>query len=92
MAGALRRHEDDGIHQNIQHALDLASAFQAYGIKAEAVWGDDPDRDSKIERHKAGQFDVMMNAQLTIEGYDDPTIRWVILATPDGAHCGTHRR
>ena len=71
--------------QNIQHAIDLAAVFQKCGIRAEAVWGDDPEEDRKIRGHKAGEFDVMLNAQLTIEGYDDPEIRWVVLATPDGS-------
>jgi superfamily II DNA or RNA helicase len=71
--------------QNIQHALDLAAAFQAHGIGAKAVWGDDPDQEQTINAHKAGEFPVMLNCALTIEGYDDPEIRWVILATPDGS-------
>lgn len=71
--------------QNIQHALDLAAAFQAHGVGARAVWGDDPDQEATIAAHKAGDFPVMLNCALTIEGYDDPEIRWVILATPDGS-------
>ncbi len=71
--------------QNIQHALDLAAAFTAHGIGAKAVWGDDPDQEQTINAHKAGEFPVMLNCALTIEGYDDPEIRWVILATPDGS-------
>ena len=71
--------------QNIQHALDLGAAFQAHGIRAEAVWGDDDDQERKINGHKNGEFPVMLNCSLTIEGYDDPGIRWVILATPDGS-------
>lgn len=71
--------------QNIQHALDLAAAFIAHGIEAHAVWGDDPDQERKIEEHKAGKYPVILNCALTIEGYDDPEIRWVILATPDGS-------
>lgn len=71
--------------QNIQHALDLAAAFTAHGVGAKAVWGDDPDQESTIAAHKAGEFPVMLNCALTIEGYDDPDIRWVILATPDGS-------
>lgn len=37
---------------DIQHAKDLAAMFNHHGIKAEAVWGDDPQREWKLARHK----------------------------------------
>jgi len=71
--------------QNIQHAVDLAEVFRKCSIPAEAVWGDDPEEDRKIADHRSGKFDVLLNAQLTIEGYDDPDIQCVVLSTPDGS-------
>jgi superfamily II DNA or RNA helicase len=68
--------------QNIQHALDLAAAFEAYGVGAKAVWGEDPERDAKVQGHRAGQFPVLLNAQMLREGYDDPEIVCVVLAAP----------
>lgn len=37
---------------DIQHAKDLAAMFDHYGIAAEAVWGNDPDRGWKLARHQ----------------------------------------
>jgi superfamily II DNA or RNA helicase len=67
---------------DIQHAQDLAKAFQDAGVKAEAVWGDDPDRAQKIADHKAGKIDVLTNCGVLTEGYDDPAISCIILARP----------
>jgi superfamily II DNA or RNA helicase len=69
--------------QNVQHALDLAAAFEAFGIAAKAVWGEDPERDSKVQGHRSGEFPVLLNAQMLREGYDDPEIECVVLASPD---------
>lgn len=41
-----------GFTVDIQHAKDLAEVFRYYGIKAEAIWGDDPDRAWKLARHQ----------------------------------------
>lgn len=71
--------------QDIQHAVDLAAVFRKCGVLAEAVWGNDPEEERKIAAHRAGELDVLLNAQLTIEGYDDPDIQCVVLATPDGS-------
>jgi ATP-dependent helicase IRC3 len=67
---------------NIQHALDLAAMFREYGIKAEAIWGDDPDRAEKLIRHKAGEITILTNCGVLTEGYDDWRIGCVILARP----------
>jgi superfamily II DNA or RNA helicase len=67
---------------NIQHALDLAAAFQKCGVKAEAIWGDDPDRARKLQMHKSNQLTVLCNCAVLTEGYDDPGIRCIVLAKP----------
>lgn len=67
---------------DIQHAKDLALAFNAAGISAKAIWGDDPDRAEKLGGHRAGQFQVLVNVAIALEGYDDPGISCVILAKP----------
>lgn len=71
-----------GFTVDIQHAKDLAELFQAHGINAEAIWGDDPERESKLARHRAGEIQVLFNAALLIEGYDDWRIQCVILGAP----------
>lgn len=71
-----------GFTANIAHAVALAEMFQHYGIKAEAVWGDDPERADKIERHKSGKTLVLLNCGVLTEGYDDPQIGCILLARP----------
>ena len=67
---------------NVQHALDLAATFVAHGIFAEAVWGEDPERQKKIDGHKGGAFPVICCAQLLGIGYDDPFVSCIVLAAP----------
>lgn len=67
---------------NVQHALDMAATFEAHGISAKAVWGEDPERQKKIDAHKAGQYDIICCAQLLGIGYDDPFVSCIVLAAP----------
>jgi superfamily II DNA or RNA helicase len=66
----------------IQHAKDLAAAFRAMGVNAEAVWGVDPDRAVKLAKHKAKDITVLCNAQLLTEGYDDWRVSCIVDAAP----------
>ena len=67
---------------DVQHALDLAAAFVAHGVGADAVWGEDPSRHEKVRRHKSGEIDVLCNCNVLGIGYDDPEIRCIISAAP----------
>jgi hypothetical protein len=67
---------------DIQHAVDLAALFRKCSITAEAVWGTDPERAAKFSRHRSGETTVMLNCQVTREGYDDPEVECIVLATP----------
>lgn len=67
---------------DIQHAVDLAAAFSKCTIAADAVWGSDPDRKSKLHRHRSGQITVLCNCAVLTEGYDDPGIKCIVLAKP----------
>jgi ATP-dependent helicase IRC3 len=67
---------------DIQHSKDLAQAFVDNGIKAEALWGNDPERESKIARHRSSKTTVLVNCAVLIEGYDDPAVSCIILARP----------
>lgn len=67
---------------NVQHALDIAEAFCAHGVQAKAVWGEDPERYTKIEEHKAGSYRIICCAQLLGIGYDDPQVSCIVLAAP----------
>lgn len=67
---------------NVQHALDLAATFEAHSINAKAVWGEDPERQPKIDAHKSGAYPVICCAQLLGIGYDDPYVSCIVLAAP----------
>jgi len=67
---------------DIQHAVDLAAAFNKCSIMAAAVWGSDPDRANKLRAHRDGTVPVICNCAVLTEGYDDPGIRCIVLAKP----------
>jgi superfamily II DNA or RNA helicase len=67
---------------DIAHAKDMAEMFRHYGVKAEAIWGDDPDRADKLKRHQAGEITVLANCGVLTEGYDDPGVSCIVLARP----------
>lgn len=71
-----------GFTVNIAHAKHLAEMFQHYGIKAEAIWGDDPDRARKLQRHKDREITVLFNCGVLTEGYDDWQVGCIIMARP----------
>lgn len=67
---------------DIQHANELAAMFKQYGVAAEAVWGDDPQRADKLRFHRAGHLRVLCNCGVLTEGYDDPNVACIVLARP----------
>jgi superfamily II DNA or RNA helicase len=66
----------------IQHAKDLADVFKRYGIAAEAVWGNDPHRREKLEWHRKGKLQALLNDSLLTEGYDDWQVSCIVDASP----------
>ncbi len=58
----------------VRHAYNLAEAFRAEGIKAQAVSGETPKRElaSVLARYERGEIDVLINAQLLAEGWNSP--------------------
>lgn len=71
-----------GFTVDIAHAQELAKEFVDRGIKAKAVWGDDPERHTKIEAHKNKEYTVILNAQLLVEGYDDWQVSCILECAP----------
>jgi ATP-dependent helicase IRC3 len=67
---------------DVQHAKDLASAFRTNGIAAEPVWGEDPERAEKLQRHRSGETQVITNCNLLTEGFDSPAVDCIVLARP----------
>src|SRR5581483_7437933 len=58
----------------VRHAYNLAEAFRAEGIKAQAVSGETPKRElvEILARYERGDIDVLINAQRLAEGWNSP--------------------
>lgn len=69
---------------NVQHAHDLAEAFQKAGVKAIALSGKTPleERRETLRKFHKREIDVICNCQLLTEGFDEPAIDCIILARP----------
>jgi hypothetical protein len=66
----------------IGHSESLAIAFQAKGIAAEYIYGDDPDRAEKLEAFSVGEIQVLSNAMILTEGFDQPDVGAIVFARP----------
>lgn len=71
-----------GFAVDVKHAQNLAELFQQAGLKAEAVWGDDPERQQKRERLRTGETQIAFCCELWTEGFDEPSISCVLMARP----------
>jgi len=60
----------------------MVEACRAIGLTAEHIDGDSPDRAEILQRYAAGEFDVLCNAMLLTEGFDDPGIDCVVVLRP----------
>jgi superfamily II DNA or RNA helicase len=69
---------------DVEHALDLAEAFRAEGLKALALSGKTPlqERRRALRQFHDREIEVICNCQLLTEGYDEPGIDCIILARP----------
>ena len=69
---------------DIAHAQHLAEAFTDAGYRADWISGELPleERRVRLARFRRGDLDLLMNAQVLLEGYDDPSIEAVIMARP----------
>ena len=58
----------------VRHAYNLAEAFRAAGLKAQAVSGETPKRELAeiLAAYERGDVDVLINAQLLAEGWNSP--------------------
>lgn len=67
---------------SVNHAIGLANAFKGKGVKAEAIWGEDNARESKLAKHRNREIQVICNVGILTEGYDDWRIECIIDAAP----------
>jgi len=83
---AYRKHGSDRksvcFTAGVQHAMDIADAFQSAGIAGDWISGDDPQRTEKLTRFARGEIQVLANAMLLTEGWDDPETSGVLMARP----------
>lgn len=70
---------------SVEHAQHLAEEMSNLGYPTEAVWGSDPERETKLEAHASGKILGLTNVHTLTEGYDDPSISCVIMARPMGS-------
>ena len=60
----------------------FVECLKQQGVNAEHVDGDSPDRAQILRRYHEGQIDVLCNAMLLTEGYDEPTIDCIVPLRP----------
>lgn len=58
----------------IRTCQTFAGIAKDIGLNAEWISGDDPERETKLNRFKAGEIDVMANAMLLTRGVDVPQV------------------
>lgn len=68
----------------IAHSKQVAEQFNEAGIRAEHLDGTlpDTDRDGILSRLRDGQTQIITNANVLCEGWDEPSISYVGLARP----------
>lgn len=66
----------------VEHALHVAEALVAAGVDAAAVHGGTKptERKALLAAHRAGSLQVLCNADLLIEGWDNPAVSVVSVA------------
>lgn len=69
---------------DVQHAHDLADAFEAAGVKARALSGETPkdERRAMLADFSAGRIQVLTNCMVLTEGTDLPTASCILHAKP----------
>ncbi|MDC0764258.1 DEAD/DEAH box helicase [Brevibacillus sp. AG] len=68
----------------VQHAIDLAATFRAYGISAHHVDGTmkDDERRDILTRFAQGDIRVVTNVMVLTEGFDCPELSCVLMVRP----------
>jgi ATP-dependent helicase IRC3 len=69
---------------DVAHAHDLAAAFRAVGVPAEALSGETPreERHAILQRFTAGTLEVVTNCMVLTEGTDLPRTSCILHAKP----------
>lgn len=75
----------------IKSSIRVAKHLQNMGVRAEHISCQTPKKERRalLDRHKAGELDILVCPLLLSEGYDDPGIDLVVMARPirsDASH------
>jgi len=62
----------------IKTCQKFSEIARALGLSSEYIYGDDPDRDDKLKRFRAWEFDVLANSMLLTRGVDIPEIDCIV--------------
>jgi len=76
---------------SVEHSKHLAARFVESGVAAEHLDGETPteQRDAILARLRSGETRVVCNVGVLTEGFDQPSIKCVILARPTKS-CGLY--
>jgi ATP-dependent helicase IRC3 len=66
----------------INHAKNLASELISKGVSATYVYGQCPDRYTKIQAFRNGDIQTLVNCSLLTEGFDCPETSCIVIARP----------
>jgi superfamily II DNA or RNA helicase len=67
---------------NVNHATTVCDAFNAAGIRAATLLGNNTDRDDLVARFAAGELQVLVTVDVVSEGFDCPGAVVAILLRP----------
>ena len=70
---------------DMQHAVDLCSAFRQKGVLADFVVSDEtlcPDRKGVMDRFRRSETTVLTNVMILTAGFDQPDVECIIAARP----------
>lgn len=73
-----------GFCVDVAHVQALAAVFQEHGVDARYIVGSDlvRNRDATLNKFRRGEFPVLLNCSIFVEGTDIPNIDCVLLARP----------
>lgn len=69
---------------NISHSIKMAKKLKEHGYRAEFIHGklSHQERRNILNKYKTGEIEVLTNCQVLTEGFDEPSIKSIIIARP----------
>lgn len=66
----------------ISTSFKFVDSCRAVGLSAVHIDGESPDRKEILARYDKGEFQVLSNAMLLLEGYDQPDVSCIVMLRP----------